>query len=418
MDSTVSGTDAWLDEHANEIAAETAALVQLHTESFPKPNNQEAALQERVSGRLQKLGFTIDQWEPDLTGHPRIPKDHNWKGRPLTVGKLAGAGSGKSIIINGHCDTVPISGDWQRDPFGGQIEDGKVWGRGSCDMKGGIAAALAALDALQACGIKLKGEVQFWCVSDEELGGFSTIAAAERGYRADAAVIPEPTDLNIFAATRGILWGKMQLVGREGHAEVDPPPWQRGGPVNADQLIVQAANGIMNLGKKRRVLTHPLLSPPDTPVTMLQGGDAPEILPSHAYLQIDATYMPYEKSSDVKAAIEQAALADDDGWLAVHRPTWDWQLDYPPYEIAESDPLVQAALEAMKRAGKQDVRPVGLDSGYDGTLLANYYGIPSIGLGPGSIRQAHAENEFVEISQLVTSAKALANLLVLWCGTV
>jgi acetylornithine deacetylase len=259
--------------------------------------------------------------------------------------------------------------------------------------------------------------VQFWCVSDEELGGYSTIAAAERGYRADATVIPEPTELNILSATRGILWGQATFTGLEGHAEIGHPSWQRGGPVNAAHLAVQAANGIIALGRQRRPFTHPLLSPPDLPITMLRSGKYPAIIPSHAELQIDATYLPSEDSAKVKADIEKAALAHDDGWLTKHPPAWNWQLDYPPYEIAESTPLMQAALAAMKKAGKEDARPVGFDSGYDGTLLGNLYGIPSVGLGPGNIKQAHAENEFVEIDQLVTAAKALAHLLILWCGT-
>ena len=411
--------DSWLDQRSQDLAEETSALVKLHTESFPAAKNQEAALQTRVASRLERLGFAIDQWEPGIAGkHPRVPKEHSWKGRPLTVGKRAGSGGGKSLIVNGHCDTVPVSGEWQRDPFGGQIEDGKVWGRGSCDMKGGIVSALFALEALQACDIKLKGEVQFWCVSDEELGGYSTIAAAERGYRADAAVIPEPTGLNIFAATRGILWGKMTVTGREGHAEVGHPSWKRGGPEDAVQVAVQAAEGIMQLAKRRKSLTHPLLSPPDLPITMFHGGDYPAIIPGHAELEVDATYLPKEDSAKVKADIEKAALMGNDGWLTEHPPAWDWQLDYPPYEIAASHPLMQAALSAMKAAGNAGVRPVGLDSGYDGTLLANLYGIPSVGLGPGDIAQAHAENEYVEISQLVTAAKALAHLMIDWCGTV
>jgi acetylornithine deacetylase len=419
LSSSSNTPEAWLDAHAQQLARDTSDLVKLHTESFPAPKIEEAALQERVAARLQKLGFSVDQWEPDLGGkHPRIPKEHNWKGRPLTVGKRSGAGKGRSLIINGHCDTVPVSGTWERDPFGGQIEDGKVWGRGACDMKGGIVAALAALDALQACGIKLAGEVQFWCVSDEELGGLSTIAAAERGYRADAAVIPEPTGLNIFAATRGILWGKMTITGREGHAEVGHPSWERGGPKNAVHAAVKAAVGIMELGGQRKSLRHHLLSPPDLPITMLHSGTYPAIIPSHAELEIDATYLPRENSGLVRDTIERASVAGDDGWFQQHPPQWDWQLDYPPYEIAESDPLMQAALAAVKKAGKADVRPVGLDSGYDGTLLGNLYGIPTVGLGPGNIAQAHAENEFVEISELVTAAKALANLLIAWCRTV
>jgi acetylornithine deacetylase len=166
-----------------------------------------------------------------------MPPWHHWRNRPLTVGLFRGTGGGRSLLINGHVDVVSPGEHerWASPPFSAEIRDGRIYGRGAVDMKGGVGAALFALEAIRACEIELAGDVIFEAVPDEETCAMGTIAAIARGYRADAGLVPEPTRLNLWIATRGLLHGTLTVPGRSAHAEMNQPPWQEGGGVNAIQ---------------------------------------------------------------------------------------------------------------------------------------------------------------------------------------
>ena len=211
--------------------------------------NQERELQEFVAERLGALGARVDLFEPDapaLRDHPMMPPWHHWHGRPITVATLEGAGGGRSLIVNGHIDVVSPGdlGRWTTPPFEPDLRDGRIYGRGAVDMKGGVAAALFALEALAASGVRLAGDVTFQAVPDEETCAMGTVAVIERGYRADAGLVPEPTRLNFWIATRGLLHGSVSVPGRSAHAEMNQPPWQQGGGVNAIEKSRAGAAGI------------------------------------------------------------------------------------------------------------------------------------------------------------------------------
>ena len=169
-----------------------------------------------------------------------MPPWHHWEGRPITVGTVRGQGGGRSLIVNGHIDVVS-PGDlerWTTPPFAADVRDGRIYGRGAVDMKGGVAAALFALRALADIGVRLRGDVIFEAVPDEETCAMGTVAAIERGYRADAGLVPEPTLLNLWIATRGLLHGSFVVPGRSAHAEVNQARWEDGGGVNAIERAV------------------------------------------------------------------------------------------------------------------------------------------------------------------------------------
>jgi acetylornithine deacetylase len=432
----VTEVDTWLRRNTADLVQTAQTLVRYRTESVdllsasePLPND-ERALQAYIAGRLNALGCQVDQWEPDpvaLRGHRMIPDRHHWHGRPMTAGRLPGTGGGRSLLINGHIDTVP-AGDpelWAYPPFAAEVHADRIYGRGTADMKGGTAAALLALEALSACRIQLLGDVIFATVTDEEIGGMGTIAAAERGHLADAAVIPEPTGLQVLTATRGILWLQIDIQGREAHAEVAQPPWREGGGVNANNHAVQIATALIELGRQRKTrpsLRHPLLSAPDLEITEWHGGEYPATLPGKARLVVNVTGLPGEADaggfgSNVLAEVGKAiaGIHDADGWLAEHPPQTAVLLDYPAYEIPADSPIVQAVQAAANATGSV-AQPVGLDSGYDGTLLGNLYRVPSVAYGPGGISEAHTTKEHVAIDDLTTAARGYARLMIDWCG--
>ena len=439
MTRVLSSTEA-VDEHieANvEVLVELVrSLVRFDTTSVDlspgsaRTTNQEAKLQAYVGGRLRALGAEVDQWEPDpaaLADHPMMPPWHHWDGRPITAATVAGSGGGRSLIVNGHIDVVD-AGDrsrWTSPPFAADVRDGRIYGRGAVDMKGGIGAALFALEALHACGIRLAGDVVFETVPDEETCAMGTVAAIARGYRGDAGLVPEPTRLGLWIATRGLLHGTLAVEGRSAHAEMNQPHWREGGGVNAIQKAMAVLAGLDRVTADwagREDKRHPLLGTPSVNPTIVRGGSFISNVPESCGVALNATYLPgnadeHGYGSIPRGEIEQAvaAVAADDDWLAEHPPTWSWYTDYPPSEIDPGSPIVGVAQEAGRDLGLE-VRAEGIDTTYDGALLTLFAETPSPAFGPGDLARAHAPDEWVSIDELVLGAKVYARAISLWCG--
>ncbi len=393
-------------------------------------SNEEAELQAFLGDRLRAIGAGVDQWEPDpgeFADHPMMPPWHHWRGRPLTVGTIPGAGGGRSLIVNGHIDVVDAGerSRWTSPPFEADVRDGRIYGRGAVDMKGGIGAALFALESLHACGVRPAGDVVFESVPDEETCAMGTVAAIARGYTADAGLVPEPTRLSLWVATRGLLHGTLTVEGRSAHAEMNQPHWREGGGVNAIQKAAAVLAGLDRLTAawaEREDKRHPLLGTPSVSPTIVSGGSFISNVPERCDLALNATYLPgnadeHGYGSIPRSEIEQAvaAVAEADDWLAEHPPSWSWYTDYPPSEIDPASPIVAAAQEAGRELGV-DVRAEGIDTTYDGALLTLFAGTPSPAFGPGDLRRAHAPDEWVGIDELVLGAKLYARAITRWCG--
>jgi acetylornithine deacetylase len=441
LSRVLSSTRA-VDEHIkateSELVELVRTLVRFDTTSVDlSPGsahtaNQEAELQAFVGERLRALGAEVDQWEPDaseLSGHPMMPAWHHWHGRPLTVGRIHGAGNGRSLVVNGHVDVV-AAGDvtrWSSPPFEADVRDGRIYGRGAVDMKGGIGAALFALEALQACGVRLAGDVVFETVPDEETCAMGTVAAIARGYRADAGLVPEPTRLNLWIATRGLLHGTLRVEGRSAHAEMNQPQWRQGGGVNAIQKAAALLAGLDGLNADwagREDKRHPLLGTPSVNPTIVRGGSFISNIPERCDVALNATYLPGNADaggygSIPRSEIEQAvaAVSQADDWLAEHPPGWSWYTDYPPSEIDPGSPIVAVAQQAGRDLDV-DVRAEGIDTTYDGALLTLFADTPCPAFGPGDLTRAHAPDEWVGIDELVLGAKLYARAISLWCGVV
>lgn len=189
----------------------------------PSVQGKEIGAQKKVANKLNQMGLEVDIWEPggeEFIKHPYFCATRtDFAGSPNVVGVWRGTGGGKSLILNGHIDVVPAGDEtqWLHDPFSGKVTDGKMYGRGVTDMKGGNVSLLFAIECLKQLGIKLKGDVIFQSVIEEESGGGGTLSAILRGYRADAAIIPEPTDMKIFPKQQGSMWFKIRVKGRSAH---------------------------------------------------------------------------------------------------------------------------------------------------------------------------------------------------------
>ena len=422
------GRDALVDLVRRLVGFETVS-VNLEPGSEHR-ENEEGELQEFVGDRLASLGAEIDQWEPRVTelhDHPMMPAWHHWEDRPLTVGTIRGGGGGRSLIVNGHIDVVSPGdpANWTSPPFAAEVRDGRIYGRGAVDMKGGVAAALFALEALTNVGVELAGDVIFEVVPDEETCAMGTVAAIERGYRADAGLVPEPTNLNLWVATRGLLHGSMRVHGRSAHAEMNQPsPWNGGG-VNAIEKaapLLRAVGDLRDRWSQREDKVHDLLGNPQVQPTMIAGGNFISNVPESCDINLNATYLPSDADErgygsrpreEILRAV--AEVADRDEWLREHPPEWSWATDYPPSEIDLDAEIVTAVREAVTPIGI-DAMAEGIDTTYDGALLTMLAGIPSPAFGPGDLSRAHAPDEWIGIDELVLGARAYGRAIAAWCG--
>jgi len=375
----------------------------------------EARCQDRIGERLTELGMAVDRFEA-------LP------GRDDVVGRLGGSGGGRSLILNGHVDVVP-AGDptaWPHDPWAGKVADSRIWGRGACDMKGGIAAAIGALAVLRELGIGLRGDVVFQSVVDEETGGPGTRAALERGHRADAAIVLEPTAGAIMPVEGGVEWVRVVVHGVGGHSAVRYLSVHAGGQGTAVSAIEKAAKLLAAVQELERywgnTKVHPLMPKGITTINpgMISGGSpALSNMAERCELGLSLKYLPNERAEDVRAEFEDyvAAVAATDPWLRDHPPEIEWGLagvSFPPSEIAFDHPLAEAVGRAYRQvAGEPEWR--GFEAVSDLAWLAQA-GIPGLLFGPGDARQAHGSEEFLLVDDLVAATKVLALALVEWCG--
>jgi acetylornithine deacetylase len=430
-----SAVDELVAERADDLVELVRSLVRFDTTSVDlspgstHTENQEAELQAFVGERLQAIGAEVDQWEPDpadFADHPMMPSWHHWRNRPITVGTLRGAGGGRSLVINGHIDVVAAGEGWSSPAFEAEVREGRIYGRGACDMKGGVGAALFALEALAEVGVQLSGDVVFEAVPDEETCAMGTVAAIARGHSGDAGLVPEPTRFNLWIATRGLLHGTLDVPGRSAHAEMNQPGWRDGGGVNAIQKAAGLLNALDGLGAEWRGRTdkqHPLLGTPGLHPTGIRGGTFISNVPERCFIDLNTTYLPANADDrgygsiprgEIERAIADAAAHDD--WLTEHQPTWSWYTDYPPSEIDPASPIVSVVQDVGRELGI-DVVPEGIDTTYDGALLTLFASTPSPAFGPGDLRRAHALDEWVGIDELVLAARLYARAIAAWCGT-
>ena len=227
-----------------------------------EPAREEEALQRFLAARLRELGAETDLWTPDpgdLPQAPQLPQGATFEGRPQLLARFPGTGGGKSLVMNGHIDVVSAEpkNQWAADPFKAFVDGRRLVGRGTCDMKGGIAAMVVAMQVLKEAGIPLAGDVLINTVTDEEMNGAGTVASLARGLRADYGIVPEPSDLRICTANRGILAGRITFAGRPGHADIPQPHWKDGGAVNAIEEALPALFALQQLRQRWARETFP-----------------------------------------------------------------------------------------------------------------------------------------------------------------
>ena len=386
------------------------------------------ALQAFLADRLARHGAAVALTEPDaamVAGHPYVPEGFTFAGRPQLVARFAGACGGPSLLLNGHVDVVAPGprADWRCDPFAGEVRDGVVHGRGACDMKGGIAAMVAAVEALRELGVQLAGDVIVNTVSEEETTGAGGLVAA-RTLRADAAIVPEPTGLAVCAGCRGSLLAAVTVEGRAGHAGIPPAPHDEGGAVNAIDKARLVLDAIQRLNERWAAThRHPRLSPAHCVPTAIHGGEWIVSHPAACRIECHLEFLPEQADAggwgaaarrEFEAAIRRAAEQDE--WLSRRPPRVEWLLGgVPSAEVAEDDPIVQTLL-GVQRDLTSGSQVGGFDNWSDAATLIREAGIPSVNYGPGDLRHAHTAREHVPVAELVACAQGIALTAMRFCG--
>lgn len=414
-------------EHINQavdsLRGEALQLLQSLVR-LPTLPGQEILAQEVIAAKMAALGLEIDRWDPvdaALQAHPAyVPTELSYHGRPNVVGVWKGLGGGRTLIFNGHVDVVPTGAPekWTHGPWSGDYVDGKVYGRGSADMKAGCVVNLLVVQALQQAGLRLRGNVVIESVVDEENGGNGTLACVLRGYTGEGMVFTEPSsDFALGIAQRGAQFFRLRVAGVEGSIE---GRLELVNPIGKAWQVYQAVEAYAAMRQAR--VSHPLYDPfyrfkVPLAICKIQGGEWASTIPAFCTLEGSIEALPGEDIEQVKADFKAylASLGLYDPWLAEHpvEVEW-WGLRLESAEVDPQHPLVQAAVEEIT-AVKGFPPIVGGGGGCDLRLPVLYGNTPAVIYGPRG-GMVHCVDEYVEFEQVLTCAKVLANLAARWCG--
>ncbi|MEU0934990.1 M20 family metallopeptidase [Embleya sp. NPDC005971] len=371
---------------ADRVRETAAALVRIDTRN---PPGRESAAVPALSDLLDALGCDTHVFT-SRSGRPSVLATHG-----------GGAPGRPTLLINGHVDVVPVAeADWTVPPFDGVVRDGRLIGRGAADMKGGIAAAIEGLRACLDSGVELGADIVFHLVADEETGGTHGTAelVAAGLVRADACIVPEPTELRIAVAERGSWQARIEVSGTAGHGG-DPA---RGRSAVADAARITTALHLAPFHPR----PHPLLGSPTCNVAMVRGGVAANVIAPGCALTIDRRTLPGESAEDVHASIVRM--------IDAACPDVDYRV-IPTFFCEGSELPLPHPFPDFVDACRPDAGPnegfVGLYLGSDARFLRNDLRIPTVVYGPGSIRQAHGADEWVALDDLTTAARTLARAM-------
>lgn len=388
----------------------------------------EADAQRHLAKRWRGEGFDVDEWDIDVTSALAAPDFPGQEVERVTsvgvIATLRGNGAaGRTLLFNGHTDVVP-PGDpqtWQGDAFTPRIEDvaghPSLIARGACDMKAGVVAMWFAARAIAESGVRLQGDLILAPVVGEEDGGLGTYSLIKHGVRADACVIPEPTNLDIIPANGGALTFRLYVPGLATHAS------RRDEGVSAIEKLLHVMPAITSFETIRNADVDPLMERWSIayPISIgtVHAGDWASTVPDLAIAEGRLGVALGETTADARAAFEAmiAATCAEDPWLADHpvRVEW-WGGQFASGRTDPGEPIIELVSSVHAELTGATPAIYGGPYGSDLRLLVGLAGIPTVQYGPGDAKDAHAPNEHVRIADVETCARALALIALDFCG--
>lgn len=350
--------------------------------------NGEADIAEWIGSYLADMGLEVKYQELGPA-------------RKNVIGVLKGVGGGKSLMLNGHIDTVDTRG-MDIDPLDPVYRDGKVYGRGSYDMKGGVAAMIEAVHSVALSGDRLKGDVLVTCVADEEYASAGTEAVV-REFSADSAVVCEPTGLDVCVAHKGFAWIKVDVVGKAAHGSL---------PSEGVDAIMGAAKFLCEVDRYSREILfakeHPLLGPPSIHGSLIEGGSNLSTYPSHCAVQLERRTIPKETRQSVVDELN-AVIAEVKEKDPRFHAVADVFFYRTPFEVAAGEPVVKAVRKALCAELGREPSYCGTAAWLDSSVLQEA-GIPTVIVGPDG-EGAHSAVEFVDFDSVVKTARTLERVI-------
>lgn len=350
------------------------------------PPGDELAASEYIAGVMEKVGLEVE-----VIRHS--------PGRASTIARLRGLKESAGLLFNGHTDTVPVGAEtWVHDPFGGDLAEGKIWGRGAADMKGGVAALMAAVKALAEAHLPLKGDLIFAATAGEEI---NSLGATEIAKRTDmgvlqAILIPEPSNNEIFIAEKGALWLEMTTHGQTAHGSM--PDLGR----NAVMMMVKLISEFDALDVPFQ--PHPLLGGFSRSVNTIAGGVKTNVVPDSCVATVDMRTVPGQDHMAILGQIEGLIRKLEKG-IPGFKASVKIVNDRAPLETDANEPIVPRFAEAVAAVTGSKPIPKGTRYFTDGVVLAPAFKAPLLICGPGDPGLAHQPNENVMVSKLVEAAR-------------
>jgi len=402
-----------VDALADEAAAFTSELIRIPTVNPPGEFYADCA---RLIGRvLTRCGFEVEHHTAD--GRPEHTASYP---RVNVVGTRRGRAAHPLVHLNGHFDVVPAGAGWTVDPFGGAVRAGRIWGRGACDMKAGLAAAVFAVEAIRRAGIELNGTVEISGTVDEESGGFAGVAwLAERGRisaaRTDFAIIPEPLGVDsICTGHRGVYWFDVETRGRTAHGSM---PFQGISAIEAMSVVLERVRRDLLPRLAERMTAMPVVPESARYATLninaIAGGQPIDgvqtpCVADRCRAVFDRRFLIEESFDDVREEI--GALLEG---IAATRPDFDYTLHdrlvVPPIHTPDESPVVAALDAAIARVLDRPATLVASPGTYDQKHFARIAGVSHcVAYGPGILDLAHQPDEYCEIADLVNATKVIA----------
>jgi acetylornithine deacetylase len=391
---------------------------------IPSVTGDEAQIQTFLSKYMTKIGLDVDMWETDweeLKKHPGYrPVDRGYEGRPNIVATWKGAGGGRSLLLNGHTDVIPVGGGegWSDNPWSATIKNGRMYGRGTADMKSGVASHIMAVESLKGAGLKPKGDVYINVVIDEEVSGHGTLDTVIRGYKADAGISGETSDLAVQPACIGRIWFEIEIHGKPAGIQ------KRYEGISGIELGNKIVKAVADLEAKRvATITHPLypnaLDTLPCIIGSFSAGNYPSAFPANCLLKGSIGTVPGEDHEGVKRSLvdQIARAAAEDPWMKLHPPKVRFVgYDAQASEIPRDHAIVETVCKNYKEITGRDPQISGRQGAADTRFLNLYANTPTVIFGPGSTAVMHADDEYVSIDDYMTSIKVMALSICDWCG--
>jgi acetylornithine deacetylase len=355
----------------------------------------EAEIAKEIESLLRKAGLEVEI--------QRVRGD-----RSNVIGILRGHGSGKRLMLNGHMDTVGVE-NMEVEPFNPVLKDGLIFGRGSCDMKGGLAAMISAAKAIASSGRGLRGDIYVAAVVDEENASIGSEKVLD-GYPVDGVIVCEPTEMKVGIAHMGFVWMVIEAIGKAAHGSVVE---------EGQDAIVDMARIIEEMGAletRSGPKSHALLGTPKFHTSKILGGRDWSIVPDHCKLMVERRTLPGETSADILGETREAISRAKVRFPRI-RAESKLIFERAPLETPQDADVAQVLAKAIESVIGSEPSFAGLPYWSDASIFSARGRIPSALFGPGNIRHAHSAIEYVPVQEVKMSARVLADAAVRFCET-